>query len=565
MALSYNRVYVENQSTGKALEGVVVRVYFNGVLQNVFADESSTPLPTVLTGADGSAIYFVDGDGVYEEEYIYNGDILDRVKVPIFNPANYAAGADVTTILGATPATGHFGTFTGATIPDNVAAKPALQALETATELRPTSATLAASGGAALIGKQLSAGANLRTQTLSEYVEATQLQISQFSGADEQSKLVNALAEATESRNGGQGQMVLLPRGEFETTASFNLPNRGGLSGVNKRGTRIKANVAHAGPYMVTVDNGTSAMFDNPLQNLTLDCNDVASLGGVNSSAWQEGGGMDKVLVQKFRTYGARFGEMDGGAALCGITDSEFFGSASNCTAGILLTDPSLVGAFQLKIERTTIAGGGAAATSMPRAIDVVGGSLHVIASHVENCTTGIYLDGSGQHIINGFNGASSAGGVTNLVEIASTFTGTLTMIGCQRNGATNFLKDNRTGGFGTITGYDIPFLQISSEQPLSRGAVVASASIDGAAVTPAVTKGFGIASITDNGAGDYTLTLTRSAQAASDFTVFGSQNASGWVRCDLNGANSVRIRCYNAAGALADQNEIKVIVVRVA
>lgn len=424
---------------------------------------------------------------------------------------------------------------------------------------------LADSGGAGRIGNILPAGANLRVQTLAEFTHGGVLQLSQFSGANEAAQLVNALAEATASRDGGQGQMVLLPRGEFETSASFNLPNRAGLSGVNKRGTRIKANAAHSGPYMMTVDNGTSAMFDNPLQNLTLDCNDVASLGGVNSSAWQEGGGMDKVLVQKFRTYGARFGEMDGGAALCGITDSEFFGSASNCTAGILLDDPSLVGAFQLKVERTTLAGGGAAATSMPRGIDVVGGSLHVIACHVENCTTGIYLDGSGNHIINGFNGASSAGGVTNLVEIAATFTGSLTMIGCQRNGATNFLKDNRADGFGTISGYDIPLLQISSEPPLSKGAIVASASIDGAAGTPVVTKGFGIASITDNGTGDYTLNLTRSAQAISDFTVVASQNASGWVRCDLNGANSVRIRCYNAAGALADQNEIKVIIVRVA
>ena len=100
----------------------------------------------------------------------------------------------------------------------------------------------------------------------------------------------------------------------------------------------------------------------------------------------------------------------------------------------------------------------------------------------------------------------------------------------------------------------------------IGRGAIVASASIDGTG-TPAVTKGFGIASITDNGTGDYTLTLTRSAQTASDFTVFASTNqGAGNVRCDLNGVNSVRIRCFAADGTTAtDVNELKVLVMRVA
>jgi hypothetical protein len=145
MALSYNRTYVENQSTGKALEGVVVRVYKDNVLQNVFADESSTPLPTVLTGEDGSATYYVDGDGVYEEEYVYNGDILDRVKVPIFNPANYAPGADVDAIIGAPAVDGDLGTFTSALIDDNVSTKAAIESVAT---------NLGASGGSAFVGFQ---------------------------------------------------------------------------------------------------------------------------------------------------------------------------------------------------------------------------------------------------------------------------------------------------------------------------------------------------------------------------------------------------------------------------
>lgn len=421
---------------------------------------------------------------------------------------------------------------------------------------------LASSSGAAMVGFRRAAGANLRTQTVDEHIVGGPLQLTQFAGTAEQ-QLARAITEANASRDGGQGQTVQLPRGEMVTTAPFNLASRVMLRGVSKRGSRIKADPAFSGSYMMTVNDGTSSMFDNPLERLTLDCNDVASLGGVDSEAWQEGGGLRDVLIQKFRGIGVYFHAMDGGAALCQIDQSEIFGSTSDCVAGIRIDDSISTQSFQLRVTSTTLSGGGAAATSMPKAIDLIKGSLFVKNCHVENCTTGIYVDGAGVVEIDGFTGASTAGGVTNLVEIASTFTGTLKMRNCKRNGATNLVLDNRTDGFGTITGYDTDVF-IRPEPEVGSGAIVASASIDGTG-TPVVTKGFGIASITDNGTGDYTLTLTRSAQTASDFTVFGSQNSSGWVRCDLNGVNSVRIRTYNASGALTDQNEIKVLVVRVA
>ncbi len=154
MALAHYQGYVENVSTGKALEGAVIRVYSypGAVLQPVFADLASTPKPTVSTNANGAFDFYI-ADGNYDIEYVSGGVVLDRLpNVPILNPSNYPIGADVDTILGAAAATGHFGTFTGTTIADNSTAKTALQALETATELRPTSATLAASGGSGLSG-----------------------------------------------------------------------------------------------------------------------------------------------------------------------------------------------------------------------------------------------------------------------------------------------------------------------------------------------------------------------------------------------------------------------------
>lgn len=420
-----------------------------------------------------------------------------------------------------------------------------------------------ASGGAALVRNQLPAGSNLAIQPVSDFINNNVLQPTQFAGTAEQ-RLTRAITEATASRNGGQGQTVQLPRGEIQVTASFNIDNRVSLLGVNKRGSRIKAAVGHSGPYMATADNGTSSMFDNALESLTLDCNDIASLGGVYSEAWQEGGGLRRVLIEKFRGIGVSFQNGEGGAAVCLIEDSEIFGSTLGNVAGIEV-NTTLSSNFTLRVVNSTITGGGNAggAGEMPKGIHLKAGNLKVDTAHFEVCTSAIYVDGAGDVTLENVTGGGDTSLVTNLVEIASTFTGALRMKGCRRNGATNLLKDNRTGGLGTITGYDAD-IYIKSDQDVGRGSIVASASIDGTG-TPAVTKGFGIASITDNGTGDYTVTLTRSAQAASDFAVFGSQNSSGWVRCDLNGVNSVRIRTYNASGTLTDQNEIKLLVVRVA
>jgi hypothetical protein len=262
MALSYNRTYVENQSTGKALEGVVVRVYKDNVLQNVFADESSTPLPTVQTGEDGSAIYYVDGDGVYEEEYVYNGDILDRVKVTIFNPANYASSPNVDAIIGAPAVDGDLGTFSGATIPDNSSAKTALQSLETATELRPTSATLAASGGSALTG-HLQAGANATGETVQARLRKTPY----VSGTPSIASINAGLTDADTA--GGRGALVRTDQVTYGITSTITMPDRVRLVGSTARATIYNSSttgahflfdgIAHGGLVGARLGFGSSA------------------------------------------------------------------------------------------------------------------------------------------------------------------------------------------------------------------------------------------------------------------------------------------------------------------
>lgn len=421
-------------------------------------------------------------------------------------------------------------------------------------------ALLAGAGGAALVGNQLPFGVDLAIQPVSDFINNNVLMPSQFAGTAEQ-QILAAIDEANQSRNGGLGQTVLLPRGETEMTASFNVGNRCSLIGVNKRGSRLIADAAHTGPYMVTVINGTTSTFDNALERMTLDCNDVAGLGGVVADAWQEGGGLRNVLIQKFRTYGAYVRNGYGGAATLLIDGSELFGSAvAAATAGIYVEEVSIISNFLVHVTNSTITGG--PGTPMSYGIYVENDSLHCHVVHFEEAVSGIYLDGGGNHVLIGVTGAST---VTNVVEIASTFTGSVTMIGCFRGGATNLLKDNRAAGFGTIAvDRDI---RIDTRPPLALGSIMAAGVLNGATVT--LTKGYGLASVVRTAAvpaGSYDLTLTTTAQTANDWAPFASSNGfEGNVRCTNIGVDSVRIETFNAAGALTDVNQIKFQVVRVA
>lgn len=378
--------------------------------------------------------------------------------------------------------------------------------------------------------------------------------------ADDTSEIGVALGVADETVSGGQGNAITIPQGVAVVSSSLNIPNRVAIKGANKRGTVLKA-VGHTGPYMFTVDNGTSSMFDNPLQDLTLDCNDVASLGGVLSDAWQEGGGLRNVLINKFRTYGVRFQNGDGGAALCEISQSEIFGSnVAAGTAGILVDQISATGNFMLKVRDTTVSGG--SSFVLPKGIDIVKDSLHCQSVHFEYCTSGIYLDGVGHHVLIGVTGGPS---VTNVVEIASTFTGSLWMIGCHRSGATNLLKDNRTGGMGTVTSLDFPLVLPGAGVVFGPGQVNSAGVFDGGTASPAVTNCYGVTSITRNATGDFTVTEARARPSAYCSPQVSVNIDNARVRVDLLGTTTFQIKVFDSAGAAVNPNEVKFTNTRVA
>lgn len=385
------------------------------------------------------------------------------------------------------------------------------------------------------------------------------LALSQFAGADEQ-RLLAALAEAGASRNGGLGQTVALPRGRLEVSAPFNTPDRVSLVGVNKRGSVIAPSRGFGGDCLVTATRGRLSMFDNALERLTLDCNDVAGLSGVVADAWQEGGGLRSVLIEKFTARGVHIRNGYGGAAMTLIDNTEIMGSAviaANC--GVYVEKVSATGNFVLNITNSTLSGSPGAA--MDHGVYLENDSLHATSVHFEEVRSGVYLDGGGHHVLANLTGAST---VTNLVEIAATFTGSLEMHGCARWGAANLLKDNRAGGLGTIA-YDTRVI-IDREPPAAVGANVAGGNFNGALRSPNIDRSFGVSRIVKTAAGDYTISLSRPGVDANSFSVIASTNtAGGTVTCALVGVGSVRLVSRTSSGVAADANEIKFLVTRVA
>jgi len=367
---------------------------------------------------------------------------------------------------------------------------------------------------------------------------------------DDTAEITAALTAASATVAGAQGASVFVPTGTALISSAINIPNRVTIHGNNKRGSIIKADAGFSGGAMFTVVNGTSSMFDNALKDLTVNCSDIVGVEGVLSDAWQEGGGLRNCLIQGFREYGVRFMNGYGGAALCEIDQSEIFGSSVAApTAGIRVNVISGIGSFMLRVTNSTIAG-------CANGIMIDGDSLHAQNVHFEGCASGIVLDGPGHHVLIGVSGGP---GVTNVVELASTFTGSLKMVGCFKATATNLLKDNRAGGYGTIS-IDTD-IEIKNSVTFGAGLPNSFGVFDGTAI--ATTYCQNVASISRAVAGDYTITETIGRPSAYGIAFASCNIADARVTVDLVGAGSYRIRTYNASGVLADSNEIKFMCMR--
>ena len=302
-----------------------------------------------------------------------------------------------------------------------------------------------------------------------------------FDGATNDTTALNTTINiAKQTLHGAVGNVVNMPLGTAVIASTLTLPNDVRFQGTNKNGSILQAiSTWNTGayPFMLNPNNGASSMFDSLLQDMTVDCANIVGLGGIKSDAWQNNSGPRRCLIWRFTTYGILYANagyaISGGADILPHEDIEVYGSDTNTpTAGIKVEQISSVGNCVLHINRAVIAGG--VGHYLPRGIDIVYDSSVLNKVHFEQCTTGLYLDGIGTHVM---INCAAANTVTNLVEIAATFRGSLTMIGCRRGSATNFIKDNRVGGLGTPASVDIPFLQIGPGNAYSISGITQAAN----------------------------------------------------------------------------------------
>lgn len=413
------------------------------------------------------------------------------------------------------------------------------------------------------VGDYTGAGTGTTTRTVQERLDDLPVSIRDYTGGEMDNTgngtaaLQNALDAAALNPYNALGGEVALPNGTIILSSMLNLQNRVRVRGINKRGAHLKADASHTGPAMFSVVNGTTSMFDNGLIDCYLDCNDVAGLSGVISDAWQEGGGARYCLIHKFRDYGIYLRNGYGGASLVEISACEIFGAdVANVDAGIYVEQISLVGNFMLKVTNTSITGG-SGSNIMDYGIYLEGDSLHAHVVHFEHVTSGIYIDGPGHHTLIGVTGGPN---VTNVIEIASTFTGTLTMRGCLRGPATNLVLDNRSGGYGAIA-YDTDIV-IRQRPPVGRGETNSCGTFNGTAV--ATTNTFGVSGIVKNATGDYTITETNARPSAQAVVLASSNISGGSVTVTLISTTTFKIELFNSAGAASDANEIKFHCVRI-
>jgi hypothetical protein len=401
-------------------------------------------------------------------------------------------------------------------------------------------------------------------------------------GTDQTEALKRALSVAKQTVAGQLGAELILPQGLIVLRSMMNIPNRVRIRGANKRGTVLQAASAHPGPYMFSANNGTSSMFDCALEELTLDCNDVDGLGGVLSDAWQEGGGLYHVLIEKFRTHAIKLQTGYGGSTLVVIKECEMFASPQGATSGIEVAKISAVGTFMLHVSDTSITGGGPG-RALPRGINVVSDSLTCQNVHFENCTDGVYLSGVGGSSLNNLTGNGNAPAMINLVRLGPDFVGNVKLENCRRAGARYLLTNEaRIYQGGVLSALaesidtDLPHYEFSAGAsaynagiPISNIgvakvlAVFNGAGSSGVVPTTSIAMAANVRSILKNSTGDYTLSFLASLNNANPVAII-TTNLSGadnpYSEVTSTSRDNVRFKIYRSS-ALHDASQIMVAV----
>lgn len=288
--------------------------------------------------------------------------------------------------------------------------------------------------------------------------------------ADDTSAIQAAISYAATAIGGSIGMAVYFPTGTYLISETITLPNRVGLQGANGRGVTIKPHSTFADQYMFHANNGVISMFGSWLRDFQIDARGKNMTAVIWTQAWQETCGMERVtiLLDGTTQYGVLYTDGFGGASYCKFSDCEIFTETTAVDgAGVYIEQVSLSGGFVFEWDGGSITGN--VGFNLPHAIYAENDSLLIKLLHVEYVDNAVTIDGVGGLSADTITG--SFNDTVNIVSLASTFTGDISLRNILPNGATGDIVQDNTpsarsisaGSTGTLPSYDRDFSGFSA------------------------------------------------------------------------------------------------------
>lgn len=275
------------------------------------------------------------------------------------------------------------------------------------------------------------------------------------SSVDVSGWIQDALDEAGTTTD-GLAHAVTAPNGTFVLGSEIVVPSRVRVVGQGVRASLFKLANGFSGTYAVRLGQaGIVAAFNSVIENLTVNCNDVAGTTGIYTSSANEGCGTKHVLVTRYRSYGINVEEADSGIPDHFLFfDTEVYASGS-ATGSVGFRYSGLRNGGQ--IVRMTVSGNtpiaDQAAGVQIAGTGAGGGSVHVVGLNVERHAEGVVYEANGGGTL---VGAALHLSGTTLVRIKAGAR-PVNLSSLWRATGTNTVVNDIIGATGTITTARVP------------------------------------------------------------------------------------------------------------
>tara|TARA_Y100000385_G_scaffold290955_1_gene366292 strand:- start:635 stop:1897 length:1263 start_codon:yes stop_codon:yes gene_type:complete len=342
------------------------------------------------------------------------------------------------------------------------------------------------------------------------------------------------------------GAEVFMPSGHYIISSTIILRDKVALRGNGNRSTFVQAKSTFTDLYMFRAYDEpapTTSMFGAFLTDMQIDFNNlnISGSAAVYAQAWQENSGLRRVVITGWRDTAVKITDGFGGAASIKFEDVEIFSSTNGGLIGIDCQEISTTGDCFLEINQCTIAGD--STNKLNECIKIAKDTLVSSGLHFEQCVNGVSLYDTADVF---FTTISGGPGVTNVISRASTHIGNISVQYLARRTATNAIKDNRAVGAGPDIARDLANYNDATQVGNDAG-VVAWCVFN--ASTAAIIDSYNVASITANGAGDFSFNFTNptpALESGGDRPVSGNFSVTTtdelWIQNKGGTVNSHRV-----------------------